>query len=184
MDAPESMSNPMQQLASVFVEQRPALLRFVRRRLDDHALAEDLVQETWVRASSSDLSAVGNVRAYLFRIASNLSLDHLRRNALGIEVFASEETVLQVIDPQPTPEMHVQHRDELEALLAALDTLPPRAREVFVMHRLQGLEYAQIAEKLGITRSTAMVHVARALAMLDRHLNGDEQVGGSPRRGE
>eukprot|EP00456_Euglypha_rotunda_P002760 TRINITY_DN105087_c0_g1_i1.p1 TRINITY_DN105087_c0_g1~~TRINITY_DN105087_c0_g1_i1.p1 ORF type:complete len:108 (+),score=21.83 TRINITY_DN105087_c0_g1_i1:94-417(+) len=62
MDAPESMSNPMQQLASVFVEQRPALLRFVRRRLDDHALAEDLVQETWVRASSSDLSAVGNVR--------------------------------------------------------------------------------------------------------------------------
>ena len=69
-----------QSLLQSFAAHRDALLRFLARKLDDRSLAEDFTQETWLRAANSPGgAAIGNPRSYLFRIASNLVLDHKRR---------------------------------------------------------------------------------------------------------
>src|SRR3546814_2254206 len=79
-------------LSATFTEQQGALKRFLMRRLGNAALAEDLAQETWIRAVNADTAAViQNPRAYLFRIAANLATDHQRHVGKGIEVPAAVE---------------------------------------------------------------------------------------------
>jgi len=162
------MFKDKEKLLSAFTDQRNALTRFLARRLGCHALAEDLAQETWLRLASSQPAGIANPRAYLFRVASNLALDHQRHVGLGVEVEASEATMEAVSDPQPTPEATALHRSELAHLLRRLDALPPRCREVFILAKFEELSYAEIAERLGIAKNTVMVHMVKALASLER----------------
>ena len=55
-------------------------------------------------------------------------------------------------------------RDEVRRLEAAIDSLPPRQRQVLLLHKFEGLSYAEIAERLGISKNTVMVHMMWALA--------------------
>src|SRR3546814_9659108 len=106
------------------------------RRRGNAALAEDLVQETWIRAVNADTAAViQNPRAYLFRIAANLATDHQRHVGKGIEVQAAVDQ-LDIDDRAPSPEETTLYRSEVARLLKAVDNLPPRCREVFILARL------------------------------------------------
>jgi RNA polymerase sigma-70 factor (ECF subfamily) len=164
------MSDIRQKLLATFTEQQAALTRFLRRRLGDKALAEDLTQETWIRAASTNRAmAIDNPRSYLFRIAGNLALDHQRHVGLGIEVEAGESVTDAVPDPSPTPESVVRYKREFTRFLGAVDRLPPRCREVFLLVKVHGLKYSEVAARLGISKNTVMVHVVNALNQLDAH---------------
>lgn len=158
-------------LLSSFTEHRDALLRFLARKLGNVALAEDLTQETWLRAANSDGAvAIGNPRSYLFRIASNLALDHQRHVGHRIELEATEEVAAAVADSQPSPENIVLYRSEFARLMRALDRLSPRCREVFVLCRFELLSHAEIGRRLGISRNTVVSHMVTALAALEREM--------------
>ena len=166
-------------LLQSFAEHRDALLRFLRRRTNNAALAEDLVQETWLRvatrqAAGSGAAVIDNPRSYLFRIASNLVLDHQRHAGHGIELPA-EDGVAAVADPQPSPETVVLYRSEFARLLAVIDNLPPRCREVLMLCRFEGLSHAEIAGRLGISRSTVVSHMVNALAAIERAMDEEEK---------
>ncbi len=97
---------------------RDALLRFLGRKLDDRSLAEDFTQETWLRAANSPGgAAIGNPRSYLFRIASNLVLDHQRRAGQRVELKVAEETAAAVADARPAPGNVVLYRSEFARLV-------------------------------------------------------------------
>lgn len=165
------MSEGREGLLAVFLEHRDALLRFLVHRLGNAALAEDLTQETWVRAARADgAAAVGNPRAYLFRIAANLALDHQRHVAHRVEVESTEGVVAGIADPRPSPETTAIDRAEFEAMLTAVEALPPRCREVFILARFEGATYSEVAARLGIARSTVVSHMVTALAALERAL--------------
>jgi len=167
------MSDFRERLLAIFTEHRAALTRFLTRRLGSASLAEDLTQETWVRAatvSTGGAPAVDNPRSYLFRIAANLAIDHLRHAHRGIEVDAAVPVRDAVADPAPSPEVIALHRSEMARLLRAVDQLPPRCRQVFVLTKVHELSYAEVAARLGISRNTVMVHMTNALAALDAHL--------------
>jgi RNA polymerase sigma factor (sigma-70 family) len=162
-----------------FAEHRDALLRFLNRRLNNAALAEDLIQETWLRAANSQAlasgaAAIDNPRSYLFRIASNLVLDHQRHISHGIELQATDEAAA-IADPQPSPEDIVLYRSEFARLLEVIDGLSPRCREVFRLCRFEGLNHAEIAERLGISRSTVVSHMVNALTAIERAMDPEEK---------
>lgn len=164
-----------QSLLQSFTEHRDALLRFLMRRLDNAALAEDLTQETWVRvANVQGGAAIDNPRSYLFRIASNLALDHQRHAGQRVELPATEETTASVVDPQPSPENVVLYRSEYARMLRVIDGLSPRCREVFVLCRFEELSHAEIARRLGISRSTVVSHMVNALAAIERAMDREE----------
>jgi RNA polymerase sigma-70 factor (ECF subfamily) len=168
------MSQQRSALSKAFLEHRDALLRFLLRRLGSAALAEELAQETWLRATSMEgVAAIDNPRGYLFRIAANLSIDHNRRSGQGVEVEAGDAVLQAVPDPRPSPEIEAHHRAEYARLLAVVEALPPRCREVFVMARFDGLKYAEIAERLGISRNTVISHVVHALSVIEAALPPD-----------
>ncbi|WP_206747705.1 RNA polymerase sigma factor [Telmatospirillum siberiense] len=164
---------------SSFAQHREALLRFLVRKLGNAALAEDLAQETWLRAANADgLAVLDNPRPYLFRIAANLALDHQRHVGYGIEVEATEEVVTAVADPRPSPEEATLQRAEFCRLMEVVNSLSPRCREVFILCRFEGMTQAEVAGKLGISRATVVTHVVHALAAIER------AMGPTHRRGE
>lgn len=161
-------------LLASFTEHQEALQRFLLRRLGNAALAEDLTQETWLRAASANTTAIDNPKSYLFRVAANLANDHLRRTRHGIELQGQDDIVPLFPDLRPSPEQEAADRSELQHLLRAVDALPPRPREVFILAKVHELSHAEIAARLGIAKNTVMVHMATALAQLHRHLRRDE----------
>jgi RNA polymerase sigma-70 factor (ECF subfamily) len=144
-----------------------ALLRFAARRLRSREAAADLVQDAYLRVAALPANTVLiNPKAYLFGVAARLVVDHWRSKRGGREQGAEPAALEAAADPAPDAEAEVLSREELEVLLAAIDALPPRAREVFRLHRFEGLSYAEIAERLGIAKNTVMVHIMSALAHL------------------
>jgi RNA polymerase sigma factor (sigma-70 family) len=171
------MSTFRDSLFAAFFDHQDGLKRFLLRRLGNAALAEDLTQETWLRAASvasGATAAVDNPKSYLFRIAANLANDHLRRARHGIELQGQDDIVPLFPDLRPSPEQEAAGRSELQLLLRAVDSLSPRAREVFILAKVHELSHAEIAERLGIARNTVMVHMANALAQLQQHLKRGE----------
>lgn len=170
-------SKDRDKLLNVFLDQRTRLQRFLGRRLGNPALAEDIAQETWVRAATAPgIGPILDHRRYLFRIASNLARDHERHVRQGVEVTLPEPAAQAIPDPRPDPEMEALRRAELDDLLRAVGSLPPRCREVFLLVKVQGLTYAEAAARLGIARNTVMVHMSHALKWLDGYLADNTAV--------
>src|SRR5688572_2014246 len=122
---------------------------------------DDLMQEAFLRLQlyCRD-SAVHNSEAFLVRTALNLSAEQGRRAYGGR--WADEEEVLAVIDSAPAPDEVYAAQQRVSRVKAGLQRLGPRSREAFLLHRLEGLSYVQIAQQLGISVSMVEKHIARA----------------------
>ena len=80
----------------------------------------------------------------------------------------------------PQPDRAAMARDELRKLQAALERLPPRSREAFVLGRIEGLTGQQIAERMGIAKNTVSAHLDRAIRMLVDILYGEHDARRNP----
>ncbi len=153
---------------------RPVLLNYFQRRIGDPAESEDLAQEVFIRMlRRGHVAALEDVRAYLFETASSVLMDRLRKrtvrhsadhetfdsSAHGGEDFPSERVLIG--------------RETLTRASRALLELPERARTVFVLRRLEGLRYRDIARRLGISVSAVEKHMARAIACLTQRMGGE-----------
>ena len=156
-----------------YFEHGEELQRYLTRRLNCAQTAADLTQEVFVRLMRNEPAVVvQNPRAYLYRIASNLLADHFRHMKREPSVVGAALWE-RVSDETPSPEMAVLSRDEVRRLEQAIDDLPPRQREILLLHKFDGLSYQAIAERLGISQNTVMVHMMRALARCRDRLSGD-----------
>lgn len=165
------MSDQYQKLLAIFTEQRDALTRFLARRLGNSAAAEDLTQEAWLRlAGGGSAAAIADPRAYLFRIAANLAVDHQRSEARRPLAVAEIDALLDVPDDAPDAAAVAVARDELVALQRALDELPLRRRAIFLAARLGAQTHREIADRHGISTRAVEINVQRALEHCARRL--------------
>lgn len=147
------------------------LTAYVRSRVDSAPLAADIVQETWARAIPSlRAGAVENVRAFLYRIARNLVTDEARDGRKWSPYLAAEEAGAVVADDAPDAEQRAIARDRLALVVQLAEGLPPRCREVFMLRKLEGVDQAEIAERLGITRGAVEKQLRHALMVLATRL--------------
>lgn len=164
----------MSGLASVYDALRDELRRFLAARLGDASEAEDLLQELWLRVQAADTGPVGNARAYLYRAAQNLALDTVRaranRGRRDGEWMATRHDVRQpeLADPDMNAEAAMLAREEAAALASAIAALPEAAGRAFRLHKFDGLSHAEVAERLGISRSGVEKHIALAMVHLRR----------------
>lgn len=140
------------------------LVIFLTRKLGCPILAADLAQEAFLRLADSQLKyKLENPRAFLFRVATNLVIDHLRQEKTRTK-FLSPETVLDDVPGiSSSPETIVDDRQRLEILRQVVNELPPKCREVFILRKFEQLEQAEIAERLGISRNMVEKHLRKAL---------------------
>lgn len=153
------------------------LLRFLRRKMTNDNEAEDLVQESFLRwASSGTVSNVERPHSFLFKIATNLLYDRSRRQSVRKDVMVAMDDIADAslqaqvnaaevsYGAANSPEHHVASREVLALLQQAINELPPRQREVFLLHRVEGLTQEEVALQLGISRQMVVKHLARAVA--------------------
>jgi len=157
----------------------PALLAHARRRLFDDRLAEDAVQEAFLKAYRALPAFSGEFRlgAWLHRIMSNVCNDEGARRSR--ETQANERWAALVDPDQAGPEEYGE-RDEIRArVAAAVNELPPSYREALVLRDVMDYEYADVATAAGITEDNARARVSRARAALRRLVEGSVALGGA-----
>jgi RNA polymerase sigma-70 factor (ECF subfamily) len=143
------------------------VLRAVRRAVGSNDTAEDLLHSAFIRLSEySNRAAVENPSAFLVRTAANLAVDERRRVRVRRESPIDIDEMLEIADNHPLPAEVLAARERLEKGMAALESLGPRTREIFLLHRLDGLKYREIAARLDITVSAVEKHIAKASLFL------------------
>jgi RNA polymerase sigma factor (sigma-70 family) len=166
-------------LTDVFLSHRKSLIWSVMRIVRDSQAAEDVAQETYIRASKAiENGPVEYIEAFLFQTARNLALNHKRHRDMrnGIErEDVSEDDIANVAASIPSPETALIHRQRLHCVDAAMTRLPERARTVWLLSRIEKWSYPKIAEHLGVSPNTvfndlklAHAHCLDALAKIDR----------------
>lgn len=157
-------------LKRLFTAHFRELHAYLTERLRDPETAADLAQETFLRYAERGVDgAIAHERSYLYRTAHNLAVDHVRQLASRrTESFAPED-MAHVADERPGIEAAASARQELDRLRALVAALPERTRRIFVLNRIEGLTYAQVAHRLGISESSVQKHLSMALRHVMRH---------------
>lgn len=145
----------------------PKLYRVVRRMTADDMLAEDILQETFLRfwLALPRYRNDGPLFPYLVTIAANLARDRWRRDRRWHDQNPDEVPAFQA-DLQPTPEEWMERQEVLEALARAVEHLPPIYRAVIALRYDAGLTYEEIAAVLDLPLNTVRVRLHRAKARL------------------
>lgn len=144
----------------------------LRRRGWKRQDAEDVIQDAFLRMQlfCNGGGEVRNCEAFLARTALNLSVNVRTRRPACAAVATVEEDHPRLLEFAPAPEEVLAAEECLDRLIALIDTMTPRTRQIFLLHCLDGYTYPQITQQLGISVSAIEKHMARAMLTLTREL--------------
>jgi RNA polymerase sigma factor (sigma-70 family) len=151
--------NPVPAFEKYYTE----LYRFINRKLRDREHAEDMAQETFIRALSVT-QPVRSHRSLLYRIARNLLVDHYRRPELPLDEASEETDGAHFAAPSYLQPYELIEENQYNALMTrTIEALPPRCREAFILHRFDGLSQKDVASHMGISINMVEKHIIRAM---------------------
>ena len=161
-------------ITGLYRTEKGRLSRIIERIVGNASTADELVQDAFSNlVSTSRKTQIDDPKAYLTRAVRNLAINHLRHLHQGVEVSVDEQVYNAIADNRPSPEMELLYREELRRLLDALATLPPRRREIFILHRFEGISYGELANRFELSKRTVVNHVFNALDDLYLALGAD-----------
>jgi RNA polymerase sigma factor (sigma-70 family) len=151
------------ELLKVFLEYRTRLERLLAGRLQSRDVAEDIAQDLYLKLPrvTEQFPSGEDARRYLIRMATNAALDHQRTESRRGSLLAGMELVFDGVEA--SPEELAVSRDEIAQLEEALRELPPKCRDVLYLSRVEGMTHAEIAGKLGVSKSLVDKYAVRAL---------------------
>jgi RNA polymerase sigma factor (sigma-70 family) len=163
---PWTMTDQDQQISEAISREEGRLRNFIRRRVADQGEAEDILQDVFYELVEAYrmMKPVGQVTAWLFRVARNRIIDLFRRRSREggrAEVSGGEEgetLAFEELLPSPDagPDGALARRVLLEELDEALDELPDEQRQVFIAHELMGRSFKEIAAESGVSVNTLL----------------------------
>ena len=152
----------LQQLSERY---RQPLIAYFQRRVGTRNEAEDLTQEVFLRlVKRFDVESLEKPEAFVFTTAVNLLRDRYRRNQTQRSHLA--DVSLQTDIEELSPERVFDSRQHLATIIETLEQLDERSRDAFILHRLEGMKHAQIAELYGVSVSSVEKYIIKALAVL------------------
>jgi RNA polymerase sigma-70 factor (ECF subfamily) len=151
-------------IADLYREYSDVLYRFIAKRLPRNDAA-DLMQDAFVRVLClADGYELHSPQPFLFRVVNNLIIDyHKATRSNAYNVCESVNSVQQSAD-NPTPETLVYAQQRLNVMRQAIEELPPRCKQVFLLHKFEHQSHAAVAKRLGISINMVEKHIIRALA--------------------
>jgi RNA polymerase sigma-70 factor (ECF subfamily) len=163
-------SNKSQFLAELITEHRAALEKYLARKLDSPEDAAEIAQEAFLRLHRMQQpETLDNARAFLFQVATNLAVDQLRRRNLHFRFMRAEKS--QAIDGElpdlnatsASPEQIIGARQKLAHIYQAVDELPFKVKQAFLLHRKVGMSYNDIATHMQVSVSSVEKYILQAL---------------------
>lgn len=160
-----------QQVEELYRRSAPSFVRLLaartRRREDSADLVQSIFARLLARARGGGLESAD---AYLARMAANEAVSHSRRARRDLELA---ERFAEAGEASVDPHRQLETRDMLRRIEAAVARLKPRTRAIFLAHRLEGLSYAEIAGRMGLTVKGVEKQMSKAMAHIDRTVGRD-----------
>ncbi len=175
-------------LFQAYVDKRDLLVRYFTRVANDAGLAEDIVQDLYLKIEAMDDGdgrAVDDATAFLFRMAHNIHRNHIRTLDNGRRRDTAWQSLhreggADTADDAPSAEDEISGRQQLAEFSRALDDLPERTRTIFRLHKFEGVSQAQVASRLGISLSSVEKHLGAALKHLTARFRPGARAGPGP----
>lgn len=150
----------------IFLQHESAIRRHIRRFCADASDIDDFMQDAFVQSFAAELrTEIRNPKAFIFEVAKNVALADYRKNKRSptekLEDFGGADLILDENQSSATDD--IDGRRKLAAFATAVAHLPPKCREAFLMRRVDGLPYKQIANRMNISVSAVEKHVANGL---------------------
>lgn len=169
-------------VSELFRNHNRTLVRFLESKLQNPQEAREIAQEAYVRLLELERTgAVGFLRAYLFRIASNLAIDRLRSRNTRERIDAHHQQPLEDVVQEGPVEREVFAADEMRVFWASLAELPEHYRIAFVMHRIDNLSTSEIAKKIDKSERMVRRYLVRALTYCRLRLHGSNRADAEAR---
>ena len=159
----------------------PALRAYLLSHYPDVTDIDDLVQESYARLIRARRKGpVANVKAYLFAIARNAAISMFRRPQVFSDQPINDHAVESIPAERHNVVKFVTTKQEVEILLEAVEALPERCREIFVLTKLKGHTHQEVAQRLGLSVQTVHVQVVRGIQKCTLFLRNKGVIGGNP----
>jgi RNA polymerase sigma-70 factor (ECF subfamily) len=171
---------PSDSSLNIYMEHRDELLNYANKFLQDRSIAEDVVQEAWLRLSARDGRGdeIANTLSYLYSIVRNLALDLIRRGPREVAEAPDSEMWTGLPSDTPSAEDVAVQRDEMRALMQAISELPQRTQIAFRMYKLEEKSLQEVGAYLGVSVARAHQIVREALLHATARLYGEDEGDG------
>lgn len=158
------------------------LMHYLHHNWRNPADIPDLRQETYLRVCASAREGIpANAKAFLLATARNLLINLVKHQRIVPIEAVADVDALGVAFDAAGPERSVASREELRRVQAAVDRLPPRAREAFMLAYVEDLPAQEIAQRMGVNKATVSRHLSNGLRLLASILYEPSDVGGKSR---
>ena len=133
---------------------------------------DDVVQESYLRIwKARATQPIRSAKGFLFTVARRLAFDFLRRERRSPIVAVTDLDRLFVLDQTPDAAEAAATSQEIDLLVEAVDSLPARCREIFILRRLHRVPQKDIASRLGLSEQTVQVQAARGLRKVEAYIH-------------
>jgi len=154
-----------------YTRHQAALKRYISRFLPNSYDIEDVSQETFLRAFTTEKSReIEQPKSFLFRIAKHVALTQLTQKSRQITDYLEDFDESEVLLTEDTLEDELMARETLGIHCEAVAGLPPQCRRVYLMRKVYGMSHKEIAGQLGIAVSTVEKHLIKGVEQCDRYV--------------
>jgi RNA polymerase sigma-70 factor (family 1) len=157
---------------AIFNEYYASLILYAYRITDDHAAAEDIVEEAFISLwnKQGSISEINSLKSYIFIITRNGSLSWIRKNKRQNSRNQAASIISESFDPNALETLI--HAEMMSEIYAAMEKLPRQCKKVFTLHYVEGKKISEIAEELKISIGTANTHKFRGIHLIKKALLG------------
>lgn len=147
----------------LYLENRDAVTRMLRSRLPNEDDVAEVVQEAFLRLLRYRRCGLDSLRYLLFKVASNVAVNRLRQ--AGVRQMVSLDDC-ELVSQEPPADQRLLQEEEITQVAMAIQALPARCRQAYVMNRLRGVRQREIAEHCGISTRMVEMRIARANVLI------------------
>ena len=150
-------------VVDIFLDLHPMLERIVSYRTGSRQVAQDLTQDIYFRVLNlaNEFPTYDDARNYLIRVAINASTDFVRTEKRRQQLLNGTFELFE--NYMPSPEENLYYGQQVTEIDNALSALPEKCRKVLYMSRVEGMTHAEIADKLGVSRSLIEKYAVKAV---------------------
>lgn len=168
VSAPSGEASPSGEVGQWFTEEvQPhdsQLKSYLRAAFPSVRDVEDIVQETYLRIwKTRATQSIRSAKGFLFHLARHVALDFVRHQRASPIKDVTDLAQLRAFDQGPDAAEAACSREEIALLADAIDTLPARCREIFILRKIHRVPQKEIARRLGLSEQTVQVQVSRGM---------------------
>ena len=161
---PKKEGHSLSKVSKAYLENHDFLKNFLKRFFSRSDDVEDMAQEAYLNAYRAEQERdIAEPKAFLFRIAKNLALNELNRKSQKMTDYIEDRVASVSLASTETVEEELEARQAVRLYCEAVDALPKRCRQVYLLRKVNGMRHKEIAEQLGITTGAVEKHLCNGV---------------------